>query len=86
VRGTITNAGFNVGENTRVGFVYGGGAEWAFAPAWSVKAEYLRTDFGDKATYGTPANPLIENVSLKNLNIFRLGLNYRFGGPIVARY
>ena len=86
VRGTITNSIFATGENTRVGFIYGGGFEWGFAPAWSAKAEYLRTDLGDKATYGTAAFPQIENVSLKKLNIFRFGLNYRFGGPVVARY
>lgn len=86
VRGNLTNAGFTPGDNTRAGFIYGGGVEWAFAPAWSAKAEYLRTDLGDKATYGTPAFPLIENVSLKKLNILRFGLNYRFGGPVVARY
>ena len=90
VRGFITNVTppptFTAGDNTRAGFVYGGGVEWGFAPAWSVKAEYLRTDFGDKATYGTLESGLIETVSLKKLNIVRFGLNYRFGGPVVARY
>ena len=86
VHGTLTNPAFTAGDNTRAGFVYGGGLEWAFAPAWSAKAEYLRTDLGDKATYGIAAAPLIENVSLKKLNIVRVGLNYRFGGPVVARY
>jgi outer membrane immunogenic protein len=78
VYGTLTSPAFTSGSTTRTGFIYGVGAEWAFAPAWSVKAEYLRTDLGDKATYGTPAFPLVENVSLKNLNIFRAGVNYRF--------
>jgi outer membrane immunogenic protein len=80
VHGTLNFPGFTAGDTTRVGFIYGGGAEWAFARAWSVKAEYLRTDLGDKATYGVPAFPLVENVSLKNVNIVRVGLNYRFGG------
>jgi outer membrane immunogenic protein len=80
VRGTVTNqAGITIGDNTRAGFVYGGGVEWAFAPAWSVKLEYLRTDLGNKLTYNAVGGGLPEQVSLKNLDIVRAGLNYRFG-------
>ena len=75
VRGTITNAGFPDGSTSRTGFIYGGGVEWAFVPKLSVKAEYLRADLGDKVTYTS-----VESVSLKNLNIFRVGINYNFGG------
>jgi outer membrane immunogenic protein len=78
VYGTLTNAGFTTGSITHAGFIGGGGVEWAFAPAWSVKGEYLWTNLGDKATYGLPALPLVENVSLKNLSIVRVGLNYHF--------
>ena len=31
---------------TRAGWTLGGGAEWKFAPRWSVKAEYLYVDLG----------------------------------------
>ena len=75
VKGNILNApGFPEGSSSRIGFIYGGGLEWAFAPKWSVKGEYLRTDFGDKVTYIG-----IESISLKNLDIVRFGLNYNFG-------
>ena len=33
------------------GICRGPGAEWAFAPNWSVKGEYLWTDLGSKTTY-----------------------------------
>lgn len=33
-------------SNTRTGFAIGGGAEYAFADNWSLKAEYLFTGFG----------------------------------------
>jgi outer membrane immunogenic protein len=87
VRGTITNAGFDVGDKMHSGFTFGGGVEWAFAPNWSVKAEYLRAGLGDKITYGLNT----EAVSLKNLDIVRVGLNYKFGdpwgkSPVVAKY
>jgi len=78
VEATIRNSSFAVGNSTRVGFIYGGGVEWAFAPAWSVKAEYLRTDLGDKHTYSSNSGTVLENVSLKKLDIVRFGLNYHF--------
>lgn len=95
VEGTLTNnPAYAVGHNTRAGFVFGGGAEWAFAPSWSMKAEYLHIDsLGDKVTYpflpGPPGFP--ERVSLRNIDIIRIGLNYKFGdpwgkAPVVAKY
>jgi len=79
VRGTLANTDFivSVGDNTRTGFIFGGGVEWAFMPAWSVKAEYLRTDLGDKITYSI-SNRFPQFVSLTNINIARVGINYHF--------
>jgi len=92
VRGTLLNAGFDVGNKLHSGLTAGGGVEWAFAPNWSLKVEYLWADLGTKLTYGTVGTPADESVSLKNLNMVRVGLNYRFGGdpwgkaPVVAKY
>jgi outer membrane immunogenic protein len=79
VQGTLANAAFpvTVGDNTRTGFIFGGGVEWAFMPSWSVKAEYLHTDLGSKATYHVIAT-VPEIVSLTNINIVRVGLNLHF--------
>ena len=66
-----------VGDNTRSGFTFGGGVEWAFAPAWSVKAEYLRTDLRDKVTYNV-ITIFPQFVSLTSIDIVRFGLNYHF--------
>jgi outer membrane immunogenic protein len=74
VSGTITFPGFTQGDNWRAAFIYGAGAEWEFAPRWSVKAEYLKADsLGDKVTHSG-----IERISLKDLRFVRVGLNYRF--------
>jgi outer membrane immunogenic protein len=54
------------GTSRRVGAALGGGVEYAFAPNWSLKAEYL---------YIAAAS-----LELSHVNEFRLGLNYRFGG------
>jgi outer membrane immunogenic protein len=79
VRGTLLFPGFTTGETTRTGFVYGGGLEVALSQGWSVKAEYLHTDLGDKLTYGNPVP--VESVSFKRFNIVRGGLNYNFNWP-----
>ena len=79
VQATILGAPFliTVGDNTRTGFIFGGGVEWAFAPAWSLKAEYLRTDLGEKITYNV-ITIFPQSVSLTNIDIVRVGLNYHF--------
>ncbi len=68
VAATDTNAAANSGF---VGGIYGVGLEYAFAPRWSAKIEYLYVD------YGTEILPIFGGVSLDN-NLVRFGVNYRF--------
>lgn len=76
-------------EKTLSGWVLGGGLEWAFAPSWSAKAEYLHVDLGKNNTYfATTASGCCtsQNTQVRN-DIFRVGINYRFGGgPVYANY
>jgi len=75
-------------EDWRAGWTVGAGLEWMFAPSWSLKAEYLYADFGNSAISYNGA-PLTVNVSERNVNIIRGGINYHFnwgGGPVMARY
>jgi outer membrane immunogenic protein len=59
-------------SDTKVGWTVGGGAEYAFTPNWSVKAEYLYVDLGkiDCAACGGHVK--------FNENIVRGGINYKF--------
>jgi outer membrane immunogenic protein len=59
-------------SDTRAGWTVGAGAEYAFAPNWSVKAEYLFVDLGK---FNCPA--CAANVKF-NENVVRAGLNYKF--------
>jgi len=70
------------GSGTEVGWTVGGGLEWMFMPSWSIKAEYLYTDLGNHSLFtDTFAGGGIATESEKfNANIFRVGLNYHFGG------
>lgn len=78
------------GTSTRSGWTAGGGVEYAFTQNWSAKIEYLHLRFGSyqwtNGASGT-ANCIGINCSTDaRLNVIRAGLNYRFGGPVVARY
>ena len=56
----------------------GGGIEWAFAPRWSLKAEYLHVDFGDLINWSFPNGALPIDVDI-TADIARVGVNYSFG-------
>jgi outer membrane immunogenic protein len=69
-------------SNTAVGWTAGGGVEWKFAPAWSVRIEYLYVDLGNQGTtigYAYPpfTSTLTSTVNERE-NIVRAGLNYKF--------
>ena len=79
-----------VASDTRVGWTVGAGAWYMFASNWSVKGEYLYLDFGTLNGNGV-LTPPVAGVALTSAmrltaNIARVGVNYHFGGPVVARY
>jgi outer membrane immunogenic protein len=75
-------------SDTLPGWTAGGGIEWAFAPNWSLKGEYLYAQFDRKTTVMTPINATFtQSYSDRlTLSVARVGVNYHFGGPVVARY
>jgi len=84
--GTFTGSS----SDTRFGWVAGAGVEWGFAPNWSQKGEYLHIDLGSSNT--TMFDPVNFPGSFATyrfhheLDTVRVGVNYRFGGPLIARY
>jgi outer membrane immunogenic protein len=96
----VFNGAVHIGSDSqiKVGWVAGAGAEYAFAPNWSVKGEYLYVDLGTQ-TYRSPLVAAVApnavgpnyfwSTSVRNReNIVRLGLNYKlnWAGPVVAKY
>jgi outer membrane immunogenic protein len=74
-------------NTTRVGWTVGGGAEWVISGPWTGKLEYLYVDLGNVSnTYTVAGAPFLTTSSHVTDNIVRVGLNYRFGGPVVASY
>jgi outer membrane immunogenic protein len=80
----LTNA-----NSTSTGWTVGGGAEWMFAPHWTVKGEYLYYDLGS-TSYAVPTltqytaggTPFFgasgaASASVKG-GVTRIGINYKF--------
>jgi outer membrane immunogenic protein len=84
--GALNASDLSETKRTRVGWTVGSGFEYAIAPAWSVKSEYMYMDFGKQ----TSTNLDRDTFSHRNqVHSWKVGLNYRFGmqpQPIVARY
>jgi outer membrane immunogenic protein len=90
----LTNTGTGIGlaqaDRTRWGGTVGAGLEYGFAPNWSVGIEY---DFlwrvSDSSTFLTPGNGNIASFTANtrsDVNMITARINYRFGGPVVAKY
>jgi outer membrane immunogenic protein len=83
--GTSTTA------STKAGWTVGAGWEQLLWSGWSFKAEYLYAQFNGLTTATTAtAGPftqfLVATTDHLNVSIARVGLNYHFGGPVVAAY
>jgi outer membrane immunogenic protein len=62
-------------SETQVGWVAGGGVEWAFTDHWSAKFEYLYYDLGKEAIEdGDPAAATIEI----SMHTIKFGVNFKF--------
>jgi outer membrane immunogenic protein len=80
-------------SDTRVGYTVGAGVEGVIGGNWTAKLEYLWVDLGRKSGSFVTALPalgggvLSSNYSSRSTdNIVRVGVNYKFGGPVIAKY
>jgi outer membrane immunogenic protein len=73
-----------VANNTRTGWAAGAGVEYGITQNWTVRAEYLYLDLGTATSVFALSNRV--QTTSANMSIGRIGLNYKFGGPVVARY
>ena len=65
-----------------VGIAYGGGVEVALGDRWSIKGEGLLLDFDDRqnaANLNDDSDPE-DFAELTDIVVWRIGVNYRFGG------
>jgi outer membrane immunogenic protein len=74
--------------NTNVGWTAGAGIEGVIGGNWTAKLEYLYVDLGTVSGSLTPvAGGATSSYSSRITdNVLRVGLNYKFGGPVMAKY
>jgi outer membrane immunogenic protein len=80
---------FDQAGESRWGGVVGTGLEFGFAPGWSVGIEYDHLFMGSRnVSLTTPAFGILTRTdSIKqDVDMGTVRINYRFGGPVVAKY
>jgi outer membrane immunogenic protein len=82
IKAKVDPAGLSA-TKTKLGWTIGGGLEYAFMGNWTAKAEYLYVDLGSMDP-GFAA-PVATSVKFDE-HLVRVGLNYKFSGPIFSRW
>ena len=73
---------------TNVGWTVGAGIEGVISGNWTAKLEYLYVDLGTVSGTFSALGGTINSSYSSHItdNVLRVGVNYKFGGPVVARY
>jgi outer membrane immunogenic protein len=76
------------GDQTRWGGTVGAGIEYGFAPNWSVAAEYDHMFMSDKnLAFTAPGGAAFGfDNTRQDVDLVTVRLNYRWGGPVIAKY
>jgi len=77
--------GIDTASEARWGAAVGVGFEYAFAPSWSLGFEYNHLFMGNNDVV-SPTGFLIVDHIKEDVDLFTARVNYKFGGPMVARY
>jgi outer membrane immunogenic protein len=78
----------STGDQTRWGGTIGAGLEFSFAPNWSAGVEYDHLFMQDRTTsFTTPAGVFVGTDRIRqDVDLVTVRVNYRFGGPVIAKY
>jgi outer membrane immunogenic protein len=86
----LTGASIDSATDTRWGGTVGAGVEYAFAPNWSAALEYDHLFMGSRTLDFTstvvPGAFTREEVIRQNVDLVTVRINYRWGGPVIAKY
>ena len=75
--------------STKLGGTVGVGFEYGFTPNWTARVEYDYLFMGNSnnSFSGVSANvAAVANSISQNISMVTVGVNYKFGGPVQARY
>jgi outer membrane immunogenic protein len=76
-----TGPAITAGDDTRTGWMVGGGIEYGFTPNWSAKIEYNFMDFGsERIDFIDPLTGLLlAGIDIdQQVHVVKAGINYRF--------
>jgi outer membrane immunogenic protein len=87
-RFTGTNVIIDSARDTRWGGTIGVGLEYGFTPNWSLGVEYNHLFMADRNLTFTNAAGVASTVDRirQDVDLVTARINYKFGGPVVARY
>ena len=86
---TIGGVGLASASSTRWGAVVGVGFEYGFTPNWTAGLEYDHLFMGNANNSFSVVNPIVAGAANRisqDVDMVTLRVNYKFGGPVVARY
>lgn len=81
---TLTGIDFATARETRLGASVGVGLEFGFTPNWSFGVEYNHMFLGGRDITFAPST-VVERIR-QDADVVTARINYRWGGPAVARY
>jgi outer membrane immunogenic protein len=92
--GIGVGAEFDRANETRWGGTVGVGLEYGFAPNWSVGVEYDHLFMGSRdinltatGVLAAPVGALVRTDRIgQDVDMITARINYRFGGPVIAKY
>ena len=80
-------------SDTRWGGTVGAGLEFGFSPNWSAAIEYDHLFMGNRTytfvnngTFGAAGTFLAQDRIKQDVDLVTVRVNYRWGGPVVAKY
>lgn len=85
----LPGVAFNSVTQTRWGYSAGFGIEYGFAENWTVGGEYNHLFLGHhSADFATLAGGLLPRTDRigRDIDVGLIRVNYRWGGPVVAKY
>jgi outer membrane immunogenic protein len=86
---TVTGITTASASETRWGAVVGAGFEYGFTPNWSFAVEYDHAFLGARdltfSPAGVPATQVVQRIK-QDVDLVTARINYRWGGPVVAKY
>ena len=82
---TVTGVDVGTAPETRWGGTVGAGFEYGFTPNWSFGVEYNHIFLDARnISFASPAQT-VDRIH-QDVDMVTARINYRFGGPVVAKY